>query len=39
MIHVCSLARLYDTVEESLARNGFAPNRNPGRRDPLRRIA
>ena len=26
-------------ADETLARNGFAPNRNPGQRRPLRRIA
>jgi uncharacterized protein (DUF849 family) len=33
------IGEFYADADETLARNGFAPNRNPGQRRPLRRIA
>jgi uncharacterized protein (DUF849 family) len=36
---ICKIGMFYDSVEETLAKNGFAPNRQP-RRDPdVRRMA
>jgi len=36
---ICQIDVFYDTVEESLARNGFAPNRNGGQQGFLRKVA
>src|SRR5688572_27136959 len=33
------IGEFYANADETLARNGFAPNRNPSQRRPLRRIA
>jgi hypothetical protein len=33
------IGEFYQSADETLARNGFAPNRQPGKRKPLRRIA
>jgi len=33
------IGEFYRSADETLARNGFAPNRNPSQRRPLRRIA
>ena len=36
---ICKIGVFYDTVEETLAANGFAPNRNGGQQGYLRKIA
>ena len=36
---ICQIGVFYDTVEESLARNGFAPNRNGAQQGFLRKVA
>ena len=36
---ICKIGVFYDTVEESLAANGFAPNRNGGQQGFLRKAA
>ena len=33
------IGEFYKSADETLARNGFAPNRKPGQRSALRRIA
>jgi uncharacterized protein (DUF849 family) len=33
------IGELYESADETLERNGFAPNRKPGQRGPTRRIA
>jgi hypothetical protein len=33
------IGEFYGSADEALARNGFAPNRKPGQRSALRRIA
>ena len=33
------IGEFYANADETLARNGFAPNRNPASASPLRRIA
>jgi len=36
---MCKIGVFYDTVEESLQANGFAPNRNGGQQGFLQKIA
>ncbi len=36
---ICQIGVFYDTVEESLTRNGFAPNRNGAQQGFLRKVA
>jgi len=36
---ICKIGTFYDSIDETLAKNGFAPNRQPGPRDALRRVA
>jgi uncharacterized protein (DUF849 family) len=36
---ICKIGVFYDTVEETLAANGFAPNRNGGNQGFLRKVA
>jgi len=36
---ICKIGVFYDTVEETLAANGFSPNRNGGNQGFLRRVA
>jgi len=36
---ILQIGVFYDTVEESLARNGFAPNRNGAQQGFLRKVA
>src|SRR5688572_30306790 len=36
---ICKIGVFYDTVEETLARNGFAPNAGPGLQGHLRKAA
>jgi uncharacterized protein (DUF849 family) len=36
---ICKIGIFYDTVEETLAKNGFAPNRVPGQRSFMPKAA
>ena len=36
---ICKIGVFYDSVEETLAANGFAPNRNGGQQGYLRKAA
>ena len=36
---ICKIGVFYDTVEESLAKNGFAPNPRAGHQGHLRKVA
>ena len=36
---ICKIGTFYDSVEETLAENGFAPNAKPGRQGHLRKVA
>ena len=36
---ICKIGVFYDTVEETLAANGFAPNRRAGQQGFLRKAA